>query len=64
MLKSDKMLQSDKELAVQFASAYVSAWFSKTNVVQPMNGPMIKNIITESYNAIHALSEDTSTEDK
>ncbi|WP_312644745.1 hypothetical protein [Hydrogenoanaerobacterium sp.] len=53
------MLKSDKELAVEFACAYVSAWFSKTNIEHPINGPMIKNIITDSFNAIHALSDDT-----
>lgn len=49
------MAKTDKELAVDFASAYVSAWFSRPDIKKPMDGVMIKALIEESYSAIHAL---------
>lgn len=50
------MVKTDKELAVEFASAYVSAWFSRDiSQMKPMDGQMIKSLIQEAYDAIHAL---------
>lgn len=51
----DTMAKTDKELAVDFASAYVSAWFSRPDIKKPMDGVMIKALIEESYSVIHAL---------
>lgn len=49
------MAKTDKELAVDFASAYVSTWFSRPDVKKPMDGMMIKTLIEETYNVIQAL---------
>lgn len=50
-------MKSDKELAVEFASSYISAWFSRDiATLKPLDGKMIADLITESYNAIHSLS--------
>jgi len=49
------MPKTDKELAVEFASAYISAWFSRPDIRKPMDGLMMKDLIEESYNIIHGL---------
>ena len=50
------MAKTDKELAVEFASAYVSAWFSRdASQLTPMDGRMVNDLIREAYNAIHSL---------
>ncbi len=55
-------MKSDKELAVEFASSYISAWFSRDiTTLKPMDGKMISDLITESYNAIHSLPSEEDT---
>lgn len=42
------MPKTDKELAVEFASAYVTAWFSRAATVKPLDGDTLKELIEES----------------
>ena len=52
------MGKTDKELAVEFAIAYVTTWFSREGPLCPMSGDMIQSLISEPYNAIHNLPND------
>lgn len=49
------MPKSDKELAVEFASTYVSTWFSREGPLRSMDSKMIHDLIKEAYDAIHSL---------
>lgn len=49
------MEKTDKELAVELASAYISTWFSREDVKKPMDGFMLKDLIENAYKIIHGL---------
>lgn len=52
------MPKTDKELAVDIANAYISAWFSRTDVKAPLDPATIKSIVSSSYSAVHSLPID------
>lgn len=49
------MPKTDKELAVEFASAYISTWFTRPDIRKPMDGLMMKDLIEGAYSIIHGL---------
>ncbi|MEG2617790.1 MAG: hypothetical protein RR998_08505 [Oscillospiraceae bacterium] len=53
------MDKSDKELAVELASAYVSAWYSKerngNQPMQCMSSNELSAILKDAYRAVKAL---------
>lgn len=51
--------KTDKELAVEFACAYVSGWFSRENTKQCIDPETIKFLITDAYRAISALPKES-----
>lgn len=54
------MPKTDKEMAVELVSAYISAWFSNENVVRPLDGATMSGLIKDAYNAIHSLPSSDS----
>ena len=56
------MPKTDKELAVELVSAYISAWFSRENVLRPLDGVTIAGLVKDTYDAIHSLSAKSSDE--
>lgn len=54
------MPKTDKELTVELVSAYISAWFSRENVLRPLDGETVTALVKDSYNAIHSLPESSA----
>jgi hypothetical protein len=50
-------MKSDKELAVELAEAYISAWFARTQTIKPLDGVDLRNLVNDAYTAIHSLPE-------
>lgn len=52
------MMKTDKELAVEVVSAYISAWFSRSQEsIRPLDGDTLETLIKDAYNAIHSLTD-------
>lgn len=51
------MPKTDKELAVELACAYISAWFTRTgsHVQQPLTGQQMADIVRDAYSAVSSL---------
>ena len=52
------MSKTDKELAVDIANAYITAWFSRPDVKTPLDKATIDAIVSASYSAVHSLPAD------
>lgn len=52
------MPKTGKELAVDIANAYISAWFSRPDVKNALDAQTIKAIVSSAYSAVHSLSAD------
>lgn len=52
------MAKTDKELAVDLACAYISAWFSHSSVLKPLDGENLAAIVKDAYDAVHSLPKD------
>lgn len=56
------MAKTDKELAVELASAYISAWFSKAEQSKPLDGALLRALVKDAYDAVSSLeSQDAGT---
>jgi hypothetical protein len=52
-------MKTDKELAVELASSYISAWFSRPDSrMQPLSGETIQTLLHDCYHAIQSLDEE------
>lgn len=49
------MEKTDKELAVELACAYISAWASRPEPITPISQEIMSKIVLEAYNAVHDL---------
>lgn len=49
------MPKTDKELAVELASAYIRAWFSRQEPKKPLDGETLAALVKDAYDAVHAL---------
>lgn len=49
------MAKTDKELAVELASAYIKAWFSRPEVKKPLDGENLAALVKDAYDAVRAL---------
>lgn len=56
------MPKTDKEMAVELVSSYVSAWFSRENVLRPLDSATISGLVKDAYDAIHSLPSSDSDE--
>lgn len=55
------MSKTDKELAVELVSAYLSGWFSRPSQtpIKPLDGNMLATLIHDAYFALKNLDEQT-----
>ena len=50
-------MKSDKELAVELAVAYISAWFSReVTGLKPLTGEELKSIVADAYEAVKNIT--------
>ena len=52
------MSKTDKELAVDIANAYITAWFSRPDVKSALDDATIKALVNSAYSAVHSLPVD------
>lgn len=52
------MGKTDKELAVELARTYISAWVTRPEPLTPMSQEIMDKIVLMAYNAIHNLPGD------
>lgn len=52
-------MKTDKELAVELASSYISAWLSRPDTrMQPLSGETIQTLLHDCYHAIQSLDNE------
>lgn len=52
-------MKTDKELAVELASSYISAWFSRPDArMQPLSGETVQTLLRDCYLAVQSLGGD------
>lgn len=53
------MAKTDKELAVELVSAYLSGWFSRPapQSIKPLDGETLAALIRDAYSALKQLDE-------
>lgn len=51
-------MKTDKELAVELASSYISAWFSRPDSrMQPLSGETVRTIVHDCFLAVRSIEE-------